>query len=190
LGLPAGAALWAGDVWKRSGRQSIRSRILEVTRIDDRFDEFWQRRSRTAKHLIAVRTRALLDWRFGQRMRSGKAAIIALEDEGGMAGYMILIRRDRAGLKNLQLADLQVLTDNPVHVQDLILAGLDHARSAGVDIVEMQGFNEFKRTAALALNPHRHQYPAWQTFYKVLNPVLATPLADRTNWDASPFDSD
>jgi hypothetical protein len=190
LRLPAGAALWAQDVWRQSGRRSRRPDALATWKFDERFEDFWIRRREGAMQLLAVRTRTLLSWRFGPRLERRQAVIVTLEGGSSMAGYLILNRRDRAGLKNYQVADLQVLTENPDHVQELLLGGLAQARAEGVDVVEMQGFNEFKRTAALALNPHRYDYPFWQTFFKPVRPDLEHPLAQASNWDASPFDSD
>jgi len=187
---PAGAALWARDVFKRSGRGSPSTRLIELQAFDERFDQFWQRRSLSAKHLVAIRNQSLLTWRYASRLEKGLTFILVLEENNAMAGYVILNRYDRAGLKTDQITDLQVLSENGAHVRDLVLGAIAHARKSGADMVEMQGFGEFKRNAARALNPHVYQYPVWQTFYKAVKPELQTALADASSWDASPFDSD
>ncbi len=64
LAWPAGAAIGLADFVKGSGRGKVSSTVRQVQVFDERFDSFWERLRRGPTRLRAVRSRAVLAWRF------------------------------------------------------------------------------------------------------------------------------
>src|SRR5207247_7831502 len=107
---PAAAALWIADA--ATGRNAFlrdrpdRVRLAEA--FDDRFDRFWERIRATRDRLQAVRNRATLAWRFALEPRVRPPLVLTLDEQGELAGYTVLVRRDdpRRGLRRAEVADL------------------------------------------------------------------------------------
>lgn len=191
LAWPAGLALLARDVFRGSGRGRPASTIRRLREFDDRFDGLWQSTAAAAKRLRAVRTRAVLEWRFRVELRDGRAAIVVAEQGATLLGYAVLVRRQglELGMSLYDVADLQAAGDDPSIMRDLLLGSIEIARKEGVDAVKFMSGTPAKRTPADALRPYTYRLPLWQQYFKASSPELAAELSTADAWDFSLFDS-
>ena len=143
-----------------------------------------------APRLRAVRTRAVLDWRFRGDLAAGRAPILAAETTGSLQGYIVLVRRQDPdlGMGVYDVADLQAVGDDPTVYNDLLLGAVQLARKEGVDAIKLATGTPAKRAPADSLRPHTYQLPFWQLYYKA-SPDLVADLSSADSWDFSFFDT-
>ncbi len=191
LGRPVGGLLWARDTIRRSGRGRITYPVNRIRDFDDRFESFWQSLRTDPPRLRAVRTRAVLEWRFGGQLRSGLATIVAAGQGGTLSGYAVLLRRQfsELGITVYDVADLQALQDDPAVIRDLILGSIRIAREAGVDAVKLLSGTPAKRAPADRLRPYTYRLASWQLYYQTASPELKAALSTADAWDFSLFDT-
>ena len=190
LAWPLGMALWARDVCLSSGRGRATSDVRRLEQFDERFDEFWRGISASSTRLRAVRTRAVLEWRFRLELRSKRAVIVTAERAGKLLGYAILLRRDGSdlGMDLYDVADLQVEGDDASVIHDLLVGSIKIAREKGADAVKFVSGTPVKRAPAVALRPYTYEMPFWQQYFKA-SAALAPELATADAWDFSLFDT-
>jgi hypothetical protein len=190
LAYPAGIALAVRDVLRRSGRGRLSYKVRRLQKFDDRFDLLWQSISTVPSRMRAVRTEAVLVWRFGSVLNAGRAAILVAESNAELVGYTVLVRRDGSelGMQLYDVADLQAAGDDPTVFNDLLLGAIQLARSEHVDAVKLMTGTPAKRTPADALRPYTYRLPFWQLYYKA-SPELSAALGSAEAWDFSPFDT-
>ncbi len=190
LAMPAGLALLARDIYRRSGKGRIVSKVRRLAEFDDRFDGLWQTLSAGVKRLTAVRGRDVLEWRYGSECRAGRAVILAAEQQANLLGYAVLARREDSdlGMKLFNVADLQAVGDSPETLTDLLLASIRAAREEGVDAVKFMSGTPSKRSVADALQPYTYTLPFWQQYFKAA-PDLSQQLSTADAWDFSLFDT-
>jgi len=183
--------LLARDIIRRSGRGRIAGRLHRLPGFDDRFEAFWRSLRADPPRLRAVRTRAVLEWRFGAQLRSGRATLIAAGEEGTLSGYAVLVHRQspELGMDLYDVADLQSIRDDPATIRDLLLAAIGIARDEGLDAVKFMTGTPAKRAPADALRPYTYRLPFWQLYYKAASPELNASLSTADGWDFSLFDT-
>lgn len=193
LAWPAGLVLLGWDVVRRSGRGRISSPVHRLAGFDDRFDSLWQRLSAAPPRLRAVRSRAVLDWRFRAELREGRVAIIATERGGTLSGYAVLVRRliseMEMDMELYDIADIQAVGDDPVTFRDLLLASIQTAREEGADAIKFMSGTPAKRLPASKLRPHTYSLPFWQQYFKAASPEIGVELSTADAWDFSLFDT-
>jgi hypothetical protein len=188
LAYPAGFMLLVRDILRRSGRGTTSTTVRRLRTFDDRFDPLWQRISAGPPRLRAVRTRAVLDWKFSSELSTGRAAILAAESAGNLVGYLVLVRREGSGMELYDVADMQAAGDTHTVFYDLLLGATRLARKEGVDAVKLMTGTPAKRAPADALRPHTYRLPFWQLYYKA-SPELSSALHSAEAWDFSIFDT-
>ena len=191
LAWPAGLALLARDVYRRSGRGRPASQVRRLREFDERFDLLWENVKAGATRLRAVRTRAVLEWRFRTELRGGKIAIVVIERGTTLVGYAVLVRRDGSdlGMALYDVADIQAAGDDPATLRDLLLGSIQVAREDGVDAVKFMTGTPAKRAPADALQPYTYRLPIWQLYFKAATPELSAALSTADAWDFSVFDT-
>ena len=167
---------------------------LPVQRFDAfgaEFDKLWQAIRSHGPCLRAIRSSAVLTWRFGEAIREKRAEVYGAMRGSELIGYIVLkqFTRTHLGLRQYVIADLQAMDDDPDILQSLIAKAISATRDAGMAALEWQGWNAAKRRVALALRPRRYRYPIWPLFYKADGPELTNTLADPEAWDFSLFDA-
>jgi hypothetical protein len=190
LAWPAGLVLLARDIFGRSGRGPLTSPVRRLREFDDRFDGLWGNSTQEMR-LRAVRTRAVLEWRFRTELRGGRAAIVVAERGAALLGYAILVRRAGSdlGMDLYDVADLQVAADDLSTVKDLLLGSIKVAGEDGADAVKFMTGAPMKRAPADALRPYTYHLPVWQQYFKAASPELAAALSTPDAWDFSLFDT-
>ena len=191
LAWPAGMLLRARDIVLRSGRGRTSAPVHRIGEFDDRFESFWQSLRAGPPRLRAVRTRAVLEWKFGAQLRGGRAAIVAAGRDGTLAGYAILVRRQSPefGMDLYDVADLQAIRDDPSTIRDLVLGSVGIAREEGADAVKFLTGIPAKRAIVDELRPYTYRLGYWQLYFKVESPELRAALSTADAWDFSVFDT-
>jgi hypothetical protein len=190
ISLPAGLALRIRDVLRGSGRGKLSNRVQRLQAFDDRFDALWQRIAAGPSRLRAVRTRAVLSWRYQNDLHTGRGVVLLAESGGQATGYAVLLRRPGSdlGMSLYDVADLQAAGDDPAVYRDLLLAAVQLARDEGVDAVKLLTGTPAKRIPAMALQPYSYQLPFWQLYYRAA-PELKPALTSANAWDFSLFET-
>lgn len=190
LAWPASLALLARDVYRQSGRGRLTSSVRLLKEWDDRFDTLWRNICAGPVRLRAVRTRAVLEWRFRAELRDGRATVVVAERGAELLGYAILVRRDSSelGMELFEITDLQAAGDAPSTIRDLLLASIKIARELGADAVKFVTGTPAKRAPTGALRPYTYRVPFWQQYFKVASPELTSALSTADAWDFSRFD--
>ena len=195
LAWPVGLALLARDICCRSGRGRPSSKVRRLREFDDRFDALWHDINNGKRRLRAVRTKAVLEWRFRAQLRDGRAVIVVAEREGVLLGYSVLVRRrdsdpgSGVGMDLYDVADLQAAGDDRATIRDLLLGSIEIAREEGADAVKLMSGAPVKRGPAEALQPYSYRLPLWQQYFKAASHVLAEDLSAADAWDFSWFDT-
>ena len=191
LARPVGMLLNARDIILRSGRGRTSATVNRLGGFDDRFETLWRTLCADPPRLRAVRTRAVLEWRFGAQLRSGRAIIVAAGGDGKLSGYAVLVRRQspELGMDLYDVADLQAIRDDPATIRDLLLGSIEIAREQGVDAVKLLTGSPAKRATVDELRPYTYRLGFWQLYYKVASPELAAALSTADAWDFSLFDT-
>ncbi len=189
----AGAGLWAKD---RLGAEAVPAgapglSMVEASRFGPGFDQFWDRWTRryTGK-LAAVRTGAMLEWRF-QCLTGGTAPrrLAALRG-GAIAAYAILHRHDdpASGLTRYRIADYRSLDPDPAVLAAVLREAIGLCGQEGVHVLEspaarLPGMEALDRWA-----PYRRRLAAWNFLYKCGDPRLAEALRDPAAWSPTAYD--
>jgi hypothetical protein len=165
--------------------------VHRIGEFDDRFETFWQSLRAGPPRLRAVRTRAVLEWRFGAQLRGGRATIVAAGQNGTLSGYAVLVRRQSPefGMDLYDVADLQATRDAPATIRDLLLGAIRVAREEGADAVKFLTGTPAKRASVDQLRPYTYSLAHWQLYYRVESPELKAALATADAWDISLFDT-
>ncbi|HLK48491.1 MAG TPA: hypothetical protein VKT49_10170 [Bryobacteraceae bacterium] len=158
---------------------------------DERFDGFWEElRWQRRNQLLAVRSREVLNWHFGDSLRNGRLWIAAVAERGRLAAYAIFDRRDnpKYALKRVRLVDYQSLNGSEELLPSLLSWGLRRCRRTGVHMLENVGrwLEDGEIIAASA--PHLRKLYAWSYFYRACQPWLAEHLQNPSAWSPSLFD--
>ncbi len=191
LAWPASFLLLVHDTIRRSGRGRLSSPVRRVDRFDDRIDALSRKINADLPRLRAVRTKAVLEWRFRAELRERRIAIAAAERGGTLLGYAVLIRRAGSELEMemYDVADLQVAGDDPAIMRDLLLGSLQIAREDGVDALKFLTGMPARRLAAEQLRPWTYRLPFWQQYFKTSAPEVSAALSTADAWDFSVFDT-
>jgi hypothetical protein len=191
LAWPAGAALGAWDIARGSGRGRTTVPVERLGAFDRRFDGLWERLAKGPERLRAVRTAAVLDWRFGSALRENSAVLLVAGPAAQPAGYAVLLRRPNAeqGFGLYDVADLQAVGDDPATVRSLLIHAVRAARKDGVDAVKFLTGHACKRLPALELRPYSYRIDYNQLFYRAAAPDLAAELTRPEVWDFAPFET-
>jgi len=188
---PLGAFLRTRDMVLRSGRGRISSTVNRLAGFDDRFETFWQSLRAGPARLRAVRTRAVLEWRFGAQLRAGCATIVTAGRDGTLSGYAVLMRRQspELGMELYDVADLQATGEAPAIIKDLLLGAIGIAREDGVDAVKFLTGTPAKRATVDELRPYTYRLGSWQLYYQAASAELNAALSTADAWDFSLFDT-
>ena len=190
LAWPAGVILRAA-AWVRQGDRHGPGKVQRIAAFDERFDSFWSKLRCGRTRLRAVRTSAVLQWRFQTELQNRSVIVLVHQSKGEIEGYAVLLRRVHAplGVTMCDVADLQAIGDDPTVFRALLLAAMHVAREQDADVLKFAGGEGTKRTVALSLRPYSYRIDCWQLFYKVSDAALAEAVASPTAWDFSVFDT-
>lgn len=191
LAWPAGVVLAARDFMRGSGRGELSSKVSRADTFDGRFDDLWGRLKAGPPRLRAVRTSAVLDWRFSSGIQRGRAILLVAGQPERPSGYAVLVRRSggELNLDAFDVADIQAVQDDPVTLRDLLLGSIRAAREEGADALKFMSGTPAKRAAAEALRPYTYQLSFWQQYYKVISRDLDGALSTADKWDFSLFET-
>lgn len=190
LSWPVGLGLGLRDWMRGSGRGRPTVAVERVKQFGAEFDGLWERLRTAVPRLRAVRTAAVLEWKYGPMVRRGEAAVLVAGPVSEPVGYAILVRRDASelGMEMWEVADLQAVGDDAGVYRSLILASRETAGELGAAALKLMTGTPAKRRPALELQPYTYQIPFWQLFYKPAAGV-SVDLSTAEAWDFSRFDT-
>ena len=193
LSYPLAAAVFVKD---RLTKTDLRENDVEVTScsgFDDRFDGFWAAlKSSNPNVLLAVRTRAMLEWHYQHALLEHRLWIMTVVDGPRLVAYATFERKDKpeAGLKRVLLVDFQSLDGSTTLLLPVLSRALKKCRENGIHVLENIGRWLESGEAIETVAPYRRQLSAWSYRYRASDPRLAERLKDRRVWAPSLFDGD
>lgn len=113
-----------------------RLEIVPVMRFDERFDEFFWRVS-PAFGLMIVRDHRYLNWKFVEHPFSNYRRYAALNSEGSLCGYAVLMRAQTGGRLRGRILDILADPREPEAFDGLLNRCLTDFKRSGVDSVEI-----------------------------------------------------
>ncbi|MHA1598064.1 MAG: hypothetical protein ACTSV1_05015 [Alphaproteobacteria bacterium] len=166
--------------------------LLNISDIDDGFDDLWQRKRGEADRLLACRTAACLRWHFDAPGIGTRTRLLVARKNRRLDGYAAIMREDQPeiGLKRLKIVDLFVDGDDAGVIDGLLAEAYELARAEGCHVLELVGLPEPLRRMVSAHNPLTRAMPTWPLYYKAVTADLAAPLARAESWYITPFDGD
>ena len=188
---PVALALWCKDLFrKRLPRTSIVTEI--ATGFDERFDAFWEKLQARSSVLLAVRSRAVLNWHFAASRAQNQLWVVTVSQDGVMQAYGVFQQRDEPqyGLKRMRLVDFQALENGDDYCAAIIRRALEECRLHKIHVLEQVGCGLEKTRVFDQAAPYRRELPAWPFLYFTQDPQLAEALANPKAWAPSSFDGD
>jgi hypothetical protein len=152
----------------------------------------WGEKLKEGTRLYGDRSSEVLRWHFEIPGDRGSVRMLRCYEDVNLMGYAV-VRSDedpRDGIRRSLIADLIARNDDPKVVQALWVAAYEHAKIAGSDVLEVQGFPSHIREVALGWRPYRRKYPACPYYYRATDPELHKALSDPAAWYACPYDGD
>jgi hypothetical protein len=198
LSYPAALALSAKDAWNRLLLQRRARRDVGVelcTVFDERFDRFWEELcTEYPQSFMALRTRAILEWRFHFALREKRLWIATFSQGGRLRAYAILLLQKNSDpqdrVRRLLLADFQSLDRDDGIFYALLRAALEQGRKSGIHLLVTVGISA-SGTDMSVMAPHRNALPQHSTsLFKARNPKLSRALENPQAWCPSLYDGD
>jgi hypothetical protein len=192
LSYPAGLALSLKDRLTAKPIPQADIDVSPASEFDGRFDTFWEDLSRRSGALLAVRSRAVLKWHFGDSFDSDTLWIFTAERRGKLDAYAVFQRRDEAqyGLKRMRLIDFQCCEPHDQYCAAIMRRACDECRAQGIQVLEQVGCDLEKTRIFEQCAPYRRKLPAWSFFYLAKNEELAAHLCQPEAWAPSSYDGD
>jgi hypothetical protein len=192
---PLALALKLRDFFLRKNRckEKPALEILNCLTFDDRFETFWNDlKTRHSHKLLCVRDKISLEWHFKFALMQNKLQIFTIENKNGLASYAIFLETGptKSNLRWVRLVDFQSLDNDPEVFIEMVFHGIRQFRGHGVDILEIEGFEERKRRSLQLYHPYqllRHNCPF---YYQVKDPCLHEELDNLKVWDPCLYDGE
>jgi hypothetical protein len=193
---PAAFVLSIKDRWNRmllEWRAHRGGQVEICESFDERFDEFWEELlCRYSQKLLAVRTRATLQWHFHYALQEKRIWVITVSKDARLQAYAIFVLpRAKPGdrIRRMRLADFQSLDRNDCFYYATLRSALRQSRRSGIHLLSTMGVSA-SGTDTSVLAPYRKAQPNWTFIYKTQDPMLARVLADPRAWCPSLYDGD
>ena len=128
--------------WPRSSRTNLSVTEIGANEIGEDFEALWVEKLGEGTRLLADRSLEFLHWHYGLPGDQAKTGVLCARKEGRFVGYLVI--RDEGcnadGLRRSLIVDMIVKQDDQDTVSTLIAAAYKHAKAAGSDVLEVQGF--------------------------------------------------
>ena len=196
---PISAALFARDsVIKREIRRKKRVSSLNLkihccNGFDEGFDSFWEViRTENPNTLLAVRSRAVLEWHFRYALREKRVWIATVNEGSCPCAYAIFLleRNSRDGMRRITFVDFQARAGKTALFYPMLTWALERCRREGIHLLQAVGLCPRVIGDISVLAPYQVEQDAWTYWYKSFDTSLATVLKDPGVWAPSLFDGD
>jgi len=197
---PISAALFARDaILKRRIRGMVRSKVDSDCKIqwcesfDERFDSFWESlRVDNQNTLLAVRSRAVLEWHFLYALRENRVWIATANQGSRLCAYGIFLmeRNLKDQVRRIALVDFQASVDQATVFYPMLAEALDRCRRDGIHLLSTIGLCPPGVGDIGLLAPYHVRLTAWQYLYKACDRSLVEVLNRPEIWAPSLFDGD
>jgi hypothetical protein len=166
--------------------------VIDVSGIDGRFDDLWERRLAESRRLLAYRDAQSLRWHFGLSKAVPPPRVVSAMRAGRLLGYLVLLPHYSApiGLRRARVADLFVAGDDADVIRQLLGAGVRQAARDGAAMLEVVGLPRHVRDVLREFRPFTLQDRCWPFSFRTEDPELRADLAAENHWYAGLYDGD
>ncbi|HEU4587403.1 MAG TPA: hypothetical protein VFS11_02060 [Gemmatimonadales bacterium] len=188
LSLPGALALRLRDRLRTAPVRPGDADVRACVSFDERFDVFWDDFERAHPGLLlAVRSRAVLEWHYEHVRAQGRLWIASVVDGDRIVAYATF---DRKNATTMRLVDYQSLAGTTALLPALLHWAIERCRREG--FLTLMAVGSWLEPGALLdrIAPHRRRLHRWLYFYHASDPGLAERLRDRHVWAPTLFDGD
>jgi hypothetical protein len=192
LSYPAGLALSLKDRFTAKAIPKSNIDVALARDFDQRFDAFWELLSQRSNKLLAVRSRAVMQWHFGTYLAKDQLWVLTAARDGALDAYAVFQRRDepRYNLKRMRLVDFQASDRHDEYCAAFTRRAYEECRAQGIHVLEQVGC-DLERTKVFEQSaPYRRKLPGWSFYYSARDEKLAAQLAQAEAWAPSSYDGD
>jgi hypothetical protein len=159
---------------------------------DPRFEAFWEILEQRSEALLAVRSRATLQWHFGTALDKGDLWVLTAARNGNIDAYAVFERRDEPeyGLKRMRMVDFQACEWHDEYCAALTQRAFDECRAQGIHVLERVGCGLDTTRMFDQCATRRRGLPGWSFFYLTRDEGLAEQLSQPEAWAPSSYDGD
>jgi hypothetical protein len=178
--------------WPSSNVAALKVIVGGLDEIGHEMAELWRDKLKEEIRMYADRSTEVLRWHFEIPGDRGSVRVLRCYRGGDLWGYAV-VRNDedpRDGIRRSIIADLIVRKDDMTVVEALFVAAYEQAKTAGSEILEVQGFPSHIRQLTVGWRPYLRKYPACPYYYRATDPELHKALSDASAWYACPYDGD
>lgn len=193
LSYPLGFIIKIFDKLRRKNIfQHERSDVRFCQSFNKTFDKFWENLRKTKNLLLAVRNLQALSWHFSKAIHNGTLWVFYKQQNQGITSYAIFIREDNKeiGLVRVRLVDFQLLDNTYEEFGEFLASARKKCIQENIDIIEVIGFNNKKRSIMEKYFPYIRRLPNWPFYYRINNASLNDFLQKQTCWDPCSYDGD
>jgi hypothetical protein len=192
LSYPAGLALWVKDRMAAKRLPQSNVNVTFARDFDDRFDAFWRQTCQRNSKLLAVRSRDVLEWRFGAGLERGDIWVLTIGSKDSLEAYAIFQRRDEPqySLKRMRMVDFQAHEKHDEYCGALIQRAYEECHVQGIHVLEQVGCRLAQTRVFEQAATYRRKLPSWSFYYLAKNAELAGHLSRPDAWATSSYDGD
>jgi hypothetical protein len=175
-----------------SRRTSCDVKVIDVSAVDERFDNLWERKLQEGKRLLAYRDAKSLRWHFATSKANPPPRVVFATANGRVLGYLVLVQRSSAhlDLRRAHVADIFVEKDDEGVIRHLMYEGARQAARDGAAMLEVVGLPRRVRDVLRDFRPLTLRDRCWPFSYKTNDPELRADLPDEARWYAGLYDGD
>lgn len=165
-------------------------RIENCASFDERFDLLWETlRHENRDKLLAVRSRAVLDWHFHHAIEENRLWIMTATDGSSLSAYAIFLR-ERGRNERMIFVDFQSKADSRCVFYPMLIRALERCDKEGIHMLQTTGLCPVGLGSVGEFAPYKIKQDVWTSWYKASDPHLTALLADPNVWAPSLFDGD
>ncbi|HZR30030.1 MAG TPA: hypothetical protein VFA71_14730 [Terriglobales bacterium] len=180
-----------GTIAARAIKKHSGKAVERCIAFDDRFNEFWQvLRLQKPGRLLAVRTRAMLEWHFRYPLMEKRIWIQTINQQGRLIAYAIFLEQQNqdSDMPQLLLVDFQALDNNDALIYPILASVLRESQRQKIYLLEKVGLCIGNKELTVA--PHLWKRGSWSHYYKTRNGSLSAFLNNQDAWAPSMLDGD
>lgn len=165
-------------------------KIENCSSFDERFDLLWKTiRQENSDKLLAVRSRAVLDWHFRHALEENRLWIMTATDRSSLCAYGILLRERGRG-ERMIFVDFQSKAGSRSVFYPMLRLALERCHREGVHMLQTTGLCPIGLGSVGNFAPYKINQGVWTSWYKASDPHLTALLANPNVWAPSLFDGD
>jgi hypothetical protein len=177
---------------KRAAQSKYSVKEISIRDMGSEFSHLWANAASAPARLSAKRSAEIMRWHFDPPHNRRTVSVHACMSGNNLAGYAIVRHEQEmeVGLRRSLIADMMLGDNDPMVLEQLLVAACQSSKAAGSHVLEAMGFPPNIRQNLMKFKPYTRKYPANPFFFKARDKKLHEALTNESAWYASPYDGD